>query len=122
MNPKNLIESYIEGWKTSDAIKILSPLAANCLIIESHGPIYHGKEMIQEWVLTWLKCHKVKKWELTSFYSFNDIICCEWNFSYQGKEGQEEFKGITIARIEHEKIIWLKEYRMTAPPYPWNSH
>ncbi len=43
MNEKtafNLIQQYIEGWKQNDLLLILSTLAEDCVVIESHGPQY----------------------------------------------------------------------------------
>lgn len=110
----------MDGWKTGDEIKILNSLSENCVITESHGPVYHGIAIVKKWISEWTKFNKIKKWDLTSFYLLDHMICCEWDFSYIGNRKKEEFTGITIAKIEHGKIIWLKEYRMTEAPYEWH--
>jgi hypothetical protein len=78
--------------------------------------------MVKKWIAEWTKSNQVEKWNLTSFYLFDHMVCCEWDFSYIGSGMGEGFSGITIAKIEHEKIVWLKEYRMTAAPYEWRPH
>ena len=78
--------------------------------------------MVKKWIANWTKFNKIKKWDLISFYLFDHMICCEWDFSYIGNEKKEEFTGITIAKIEHGKIVWLKEYRMTTAPYEWHPN
>ncbi len=120
MDNKTLIQSYMDGWKMGDQAKILTSLSANCVIVESHGPTYRGIEIIKKWIIEWTRSNKIENWDLTSFYSFDNMICCEWDFSYIGKETKEKFSGITIAQIDHGKIAWLKEYRMTAAPYEWH--
>jgi len=117
---KTIIQNYIDGWKTGNEIKILNSLSENCVITESHGPVYHGIGTVKKWIADWTKFNKIKKWDLISFYSFDHTVCFEWNFSYIGNERKEEFNGITIAKIENGKIVWLKEYRMTAVPYEWH--
>ncbi len=122
-NMKNnaLIQSCMDGWKIGDVSKILTPLCENVVIIESHGPIYRGTEIVKKWVAEWTQFNKIEKWNLTSFYAFENMVFCEWNFRFTGRGIKEEFQGVTIAHIEHEKIAWLKEYRMTASPYEWRS-
>ena len=86
MEEKSLIQNYMDGWKAGNEIKILNSLSENCVITESHGPIYHGIAMVKKWIAEWTKFNKIKKWDLTSFYLFDHTICCELNFSYIGNE------------------------------------
>ncbi len=72
MNEKtafNLIQQYIEGWKQNDLLLILSTLAEDCVVIESHGPQYQGIREIERWFGFWLNANgKVTKWDLLSLY------------------------------------------------------
>lgn len=69
MSTKNLIEQYIEGWKVGDITKITITLTDNCVIIESHGPVYRGKEKVKQWIQNWNAARsKVDDWDITSFF------------------------------------------------------
>lgn len=51
---KKLIKQYVEGWKKNDSIQIVGCLTHNCVIIESHGPIYTGIKGVKKWVDLWV--------------------------------------------------------------------
>jgi len=34
---KHLVNEYIEGWRANDKTRILSVIAEECVVIESHG-------------------------------------------------------------------------------------
>ncbi len=122
MKDKVLIQRYIEGWKKGSAEEILDVLADDCLIIESHGPTYKGKESVKEWIANWFgKGNRIEKWEMTSFFNCGAIFVSEWAFAYKNEEMHEEFEGITIAKVKSGKIVQLREYRATALPFLWRD-
>jgi hypothetical protein len=103
----------MNGWKSANADKILATLAEDCVITESHGPIYRGKEIVKQWIHDWhAKGNRVNQWEMTSFYKCDNTVIFEWLFSYSGPENNEAFEGVTVAKIKDGKIYHLKEYRM----------
>lgn len=119
---RHLLVTYIEGWKSGNQEKILSPLTEDCLIIESHGPTYRGKEKIKQWITYWNQTGgQIKKWDLYSFYSLKNELFAEWfvDLFYDYGRAHEAFQGLTIAHVSQGKISCLKEYRMTADPYEW---
>ena len=121
MKGKALIQQYMDGWKSGSEKKILEALAEDCLIIESHGPTYRGKEIIKQWIADWLgQGNVIEKWKITSFHACSNTVFCEWIFAYKGKKIREAFEGITIAKLKNGKITDLREYRMTAFPYMWH--
>ena len=64
-----LTQQYINGWKRNDLSMILSCLTENCMVIESHGPTYHGIADIERWFKFWLEAKsKVTKWDIASFF------------------------------------------------------
>ena len=118
MGKKSLIQGYVNGWINGNAQEILDPLSDDCIITESHGPVYRGKAVIKTWIADWLKRgNRVEKWTITSFYTMQGRVVFEWFFSYKGPHTQEAFEGITIAQIVDGKISTLREYRATAFPY-----
>ena len=49
---ERLIRRYVEGWCKGDAAMILASVSEDCVVIESHGPTYRGKDQIGRWVDT----------------------------------------------------------------------
>lgn len=116
---KNLIQTYIDGWKENDPKKILSVLSEDCIIIESHGPLYEGKDIISKWVDDWLPEGKVTKWDVLSFYEIEDMAFFEWIFDCTHKSIEYHIEGISLAKLKNNKIVYLREYRTTEPIFPY---
>lgn len=119
---KQVILAYTEGWKEQNREKILSCLDPECVVIESYGPTYRGLEMVSRWFDSWFGSgNRVNRWDVTSFYIVDDTCFFEWIFActFEGKPA--EFEGASIAHFQNEKIIFLREYAMTAPRYEWQG-
>lgn len=116
---KQLVETYIYGWRDHDMEKILDVLADDCVIVESHGPRYNGKEKVQMWIEDWIdEGSNVLKWEISKIYYAGDEAFCEWSFASETDEMIDEFEGITIFHFDSKgKIKKLREYRTTDPIY-----
>jgi hypothetical protein len=37
-----LLRTYVKGWMERDTVKILGTLDPECVVVESHGPVYHS--------------------------------------------------------------------------------
>lgn len=120
----DLVQRYINGWKQNDLQMILSSLAENCIIIESHGPTYEGISDVESWFKFWLAANSiVTQWDMLSFYFVEEINTAyiEWNFSCDSRGSQYSFPGISIIKFSNEKIWFIHEYRMTHQPYEWDG-
>ena len=51
---------------------------------------------------------------ITSFHACDDRVVFEWVFAYKSTKMRECFEGITLAKIENNKIADLREYRSLA--------
>lgn len=121
-SPKPLIVTYVEGWKLGDREKILSTLDPACVIIESYGPTYRGKEMIGRWIDSWFAPGNiVNRWDITSFSITDEVCFFEWFFEYMYAGNRSDFEGASLARVRQGKISFLREYAMTAPRYEWQG-
>ena len=120
---RQLVLTYVEGWKEGDQAKILNCLDPECVVIESYGPTYRGLAQIGRWVKTWLsgEGNQVTRWDVTSFYATDEACFFEWEFecTYEGKLGG--FEGASIARFKNGKIVFMREYAMTAERYEWEG-
>lgn len=117
-----LFHSYVEGWKTGDREKILSTLDLECVIIESYGPTYRGKEMVGRWIDSWLAPgNTVDRWDVTSLSTGEEACFFEWFFECTYDGDRSGFEGASIVRVRDEKIIFLREYAMTAPRFEWSG-
>jgi hypothetical protein len=117
-----LIVTYVEGWKLGDREKILSTLDPACVIIESYGPTYRGKEMIGRWIDSWFAPGNiVNRWDITSLSVTDEVCFFEWFFECTYADNRSGFEGTSLARVSQGKISFLREYAMTAPRYEWQE-
>jgi ketosteroid isomerase-like protein len=117
-----LISAYVEGWKTNDAPRVIGTLTQNCVIVESHGPTYRGLEIARRWIEGWLgRGNTVDRWDITSLHlaEAERVAVFEWEFECTADGVHYEIGGISIVEFEGDKIVALREYRMTEPPYDW---
>jgi hypothetical protein len=119
-----LVIAYVEGWKTNDPARVVDTLATDCVIVESHGPTYHGLKIAAEWIEGWLGAgNTVDRWDITSFCSdeAEQTAAFEWAFECTADGVHYEIDGISIVEFEGGKIVGLREYRMTEPSYEWTG-
>ena len=117
-----LILIYIEGWLSGKREMILSTLDPECVVIESYGPTYRGKEMIGRWIDAWFAPgNTVNRWDITSFYATGEACFFEWIFECTYEGNRSGFEGASIARLTDGKISFLREYTITAPRYEWQG-
>lgn len=119
-----LIQQYVDGWKQNNIELIKNSLDSDCIIIESHGPTYHGISEVEKWFELWRQADgQVVKWDITSFY------CCEnkttaffqWDFACVAKQVKYELLGMSLVVVTNNKISRIHEYCMTHQPYHWNG-
>lgn len=118
----NLIEQYVNGWKQNDLALIISCLTENCVVIESHGPTYHGIADIENWFEFWLKAKsRIIKWEILSFYfcEKEQTAFVEWNFVCISNNIEYTLPGMSVVKFTEQRIAFIHEYRMTHQAYAW---
>jgi hypothetical protein len=104
---------------------IISCLTEDCVVIESHGPTYHGVYDIEQWFKFWLEAKsKVTKWDILSFYFFvnKKTAFVEWDFTCSSNDVEYNLPGISIAWFIEKKISFIHEYRMTHKAYEWRKN
>ena len=94
------------------------------MVIESHGPTYHGIPDIESWFKLWLGAKStVTRWDILSF-SFCETVktaFCEWDFACVSNEIEYALPGISVLKFADQKISFIHEYRMTQPAYEWEG-
>lgn len=119
---KQLIRRYVDGWREGDATKILDTVTEDCVVVESHGPTYHGKDQIARWVDTWFGAGgEVLVWEIRSLEVLDETGFFEWSFGCKWLGERYDFDGASVVRFRDEKIALLREYATTAPLYDWEG-
>ena len=116
------LEQYIAGWRAQDTAAILATLTPDCVVIESFGPIYRGHDRVTQWVSKWLAedgC--VIDWTVHDLRSSNESEAAEWTFHYTWRGKENSFDGATIAKLDDDKLSYLREYATTAPLYDWRG-
>jgi ketosteroid isomerase-like protein len=119
---EKLIRSYVEGWREGNIDKILGTVAQDCVVIESHGPTYHGADQIARWVDTWFGAGgEVLLWEIRSLEVLGESGFFEWSFACKWLGKRYDFDGASVVRFRDEKIASIREYATTAPLYNWEG-
>ena len=94
-----LIHTYVQGWITADREHSLSTLDPDCVIIESYGPTYRGKDMIARWIDSWFAPGNiVNRWEVTSLYTVDESCFLEWIFECTYEGSRSSFEGASLAQ------------------------
>ena len=116
-----LINAYVEGWKINNPAQIIATLAPNCVIVESHGPTYRGIDTVQQWVESWIaEGSTVDRWDITSFHYVEGIAVFEWSFECTVADAHYYLDGISVVELDDDRIVALREYRRTEPPFEWS--
>jgi hypothetical protein len=122
LHASELFNLYVEGWKEKNINKIITSIDKDCVIVESHGPTYYGRENIHQWVNEWFDVNSIViKWDIISFHYDSGVGFCEWNFTCIVNEKEYNFLGASIVKYKNDKIAYLHEYRMTGKPYAWEG-
>jgi ketosteroid isomerase-like protein len=115
---KRLVETYVDGWRRNDLQNVLSPLSPDCIVIESHGPTFHGIEAIRQWVENWISAgSRIDGWDITSFHFLEDAAAFEWDFECVAGGRHYHIEGVSIVEFSEGKISAVREYRRTEAPY-----
>ena len=94
----------------------------DCLIIESHGPIYRGIDKVKEWIDQWFDAGDVvNQWEITSLHCVDDVAFFEWHFVCTVEGQRHAFGGASLVKFKQQKIVVIQEYRMTAEAFEWTG-
>ena len=113
---KQFLSTYIEGWKSGDRENILSTLDPGCVLIEADGEPFRGKEVISRMLDSRvIPGNTVERWEITSFYVTDEACFFEWSFACTYAGRHHGFEGASIARVNQENIVFLRENAMVAP-------
>jgi ketosteroid isomerase-like protein len=119
---RQLVLDYVEGWKDADAGRVLETLRPDCVVVESHGTTYRGKEQVERWIESWFaEGNMIDQWDVTSFIAAKNACAFEWVFSCTIEGVRHSFEGASLALLEAGTISLLREYRMTQPRYEWDG-
>ncbi len=58
----------------------------------------------------------VDRWDITSFYVTDEACFFEWIFECTYAGSHHGFEGASIARLNQENIVLLREYATVGPP------
>jgi membrane protein YqaA with SNARE-associated domain len=65
--------------------------------------------------------NEVNRWDVTSLYVTGEACFFEWVFECTFARNRDGFEGASIAQFRNEKIVFLREYAMTAKRYEWEG-
>ncbi|WP_405717514.1 nuclear transport factor 2 family protein [Streptomyces sp. NBC_01537] len=118
----NQLHAYIDAWRRHDIGGVLATLTDDCVITECYGPVYRSRQRVEQWMRAWFGAGgSVDGWEITSQATAGEALVAEWIFSCTWQGEAATFQGATIARLEGEKIAYLREYATSASLYDWTG-
>ncbi|WP_107816551.1 nuclear transport factor 2 family protein [Celeribacter persicus] len=117
----SVIEQYIKSWKVRDVEAVLSCLTDDCEIVECYGPVYRGKQTVENWMIKWLETGHVQRWDVTRLWVRKEFEAAQWSFICLFDGMRHEFEGASICDLKAGKIRYLREFTTTAPLYDWHG-
>lgn len=118
----SVLRDYIEAWARHDIPGVLGTLADDCEVIECYGPVYRGRDRVEQWMHAWFEGGgTVVGWTITSEAAAGDTLTAEWTFTCISGGSTETFDGATVARVRDGRLACLREYRTTAALYDWDG-
>lgn len=116
------LRRYLTAWVANDPEQIAAAVAEDCIITESYGPVYRGRDRVREWALKWFAAGGVvHRWTITDYFSVGEREAAQWEFecTWQGSRGS--FDGATLSSADGGLVTSLREYQTTAPLYDWTG-
>ena len=112
----HLITEYVNGWIDGDAERVLNTLAPDCLIVESHGPRFEGRDEVEKWINDWNKDgSKVIEWEIRNKFLQDTNAAFQWYFRCIVKGREYKIDGASFVEFRDERISIIFEYMQTKP-------
>lgn len=113
------IHQWFRLWITDCEADLSGLFSENAVYIESWGPEYRGREMIERWFCDWHICGNVLRWDIQEYLHAGDTTVVRWYFQCQmAGEDPTGFDGLSLIRwTEDNKIAFLQEYACTAKRY-----
>ena len=122
MSGVSQLRRYIDGWRRHDVAAVLDTLTSDCVVIESYGPVYRGRDRVGQWMHALFGAGgRVEGWEVAAYDAAGDLLTAEWRFTCTWRGGIGSFEGASIARLHDGRIVYLREYATTAPLYDWTG-
>ncbi len=111
-----LITEYVNGWINGDAARVLNTLAPDCLIVESHGPRFEGRDEVEKWINDWNQDgSKVIEWEIKNKLLQDTNAAFQWYFRCIMKGREYKIDGASFVEFRDERISIIFEYMQTKP-------
>lgn len=114
-----VVADYIGGWMNADADRVLRSVAADCVVIESHGPTFSGRSEIARWLREWFgRGGVVSRWDVASFVFEGETAAVVWSFTCVDRGVRYEIDGMSLILFRGDRIARIEEYCRTASPHP----
>jgi hypothetical protein len=105
-----------------DTEKILGTLDPECVVVESHGPVYRGTDRVAKWIDAWFgEGNSIESWDITELLVTAEAAAMEWRFTCTWHGRPASFEGASVARFSAAGIAYLREYQTVAELYDWDG-
>jgi hypothetical protein len=94
------LRTYVHGRMERDAEKILGTLDPECVVVESHGPVYRGTDRVAKWIDAWFgEGNSIESWDITGLLMTAEAAAMEWRFTCTWHGRPASFEGASVARF-----------------------
>lgn len=116
-NVETLVREYVAGWRTHDRERIDGVISDSCIVVESDGTTFAGREEILRWMDRWIASgSEVESWDISSLVLAEASACIEWQFTCVCGGNRTSFPGASVFQIRGGKIVSVVEYRRKGWP------
>lgn len=107
-----IVRGCFAAWLTQDSSAIERHFADDVRYVESHGPVYTGKQQVLRWFADWHRQGRVLKWEICHFFAAGNTCIVEWYFECEFAGKTTGFDGVSLIGFDIDnRVVLVKEYQ-----------
>ena len=119
---ERLLRTYVKGWMERAPVKVHGTLDPECVVVESHRPVYRDTDRVAKWIDAWFgEGNSIESWDITGLLVTAEAAAMEWRFTCTWHGRPASFEGASVARFSAAGIAYLREYQTVAELYDWDG-
>ena len=115
---EDAIRRYFDSWIAKDSSVIREVFADDISYVESHGPVYEGKEQCIRWFEDWNRKGSVLVWDIKDIRSDDETFFVEWHFECEYENSIDGFDGISVIEAGRDgRFRSIREFQSQSRHY-----
>ena len=97
---ERLLRTYVKGWMERAPVKVHGTLDPECVVVESHRPVYRDTDRVAKWIDAWFgEGNSIEGWDITGLGVTAEAAAMEWRFTCTWHGRPASFEGASVARF-----------------------